>query len=87
MISGVDDDRARKRFSCRYDTVIGQDALIEPNVVFGPGAVIDGGAVIHAFSHIEGAHVERRCDGRSLCAAAAGRRSRREVRRSATSAR
>ncbi|WP_028744477.1 bifunctional UDP-N-acetylglucosamine diphosphorylase/glucosamine-1-phosphate N-acetyltransferase GlmU [Rhizobium mesoamericanum] len=40
-----------------YDTAIGQDALIEPNVVFGPGATIDGGAVIHAFSHIEGAHV------------------------------
>ncbi|EJK84851.1 bifunctional UDP-N-acetylglucosamine diphosphorylase/glucosamine-1-phosphate N-acetyltransferase GlmU [Rhizobium sp. AP16] len=40
-----------------YDTVIGQDALIEPNVVFGPRAVIDSGAVIHAFSHIEGAHV------------------------------
>jgi len=40
-----------------HDTVIGQDALIEPNVVFGPGVTIDGGAVIHAFSHIEGAHV------------------------------
>jgi bifunctional UDP-N-acetylglucosamine pyrophosphorylase/glucosamine-1-phosphate N-acetyltransferase len=56
MISGVSDDRAGNRFPLlRY--VIGQDALIEPNVVFGPGAVIDGGAVIHAFSHIEGAHV------------------------------
>jgi bifunctional UDP-N-acetylglucosamine pyrophosphorylase/glucosamine-1-phosphate N-acetyltransferase len=31
--------------------------LIEPNVVFGPGVTIDSGAVIHAFSHIEGAHV------------------------------
>ncbi|OCJ06145.1 UDP-N-acetylglucosamine diphosphorylase/glucosamine-1-phosphate N-acetyltransferase [Agrobacterium sp. 13-626] len=40
-----------------YDTVIGQDALIEPSVVFGPRVVIDSGAVIHAFSHIEGAHV------------------------------
>lgn len=40
-----------------YDTVIGQDAVIEPNVVFGPGATIDSGAIIHAFCHIEGAHV------------------------------
>jgi len=40
-----------------FDTQIGQDALIEPNVVFGPGVTIDSGAVIHAFSHIEGAHV------------------------------
>ncbi|QLF70441.1 bifunctional UDP-N-acetylglucosamine diphosphorylase/glucosamine-1-phosphate N-acetyltransferase GlmU [Peteryoungia desertarenae] len=40
-----------------HDTEIGQDALIEPNVVFGPGVKIEGGAVVHAFSHIEGAHV------------------------------
>ncbi|OHV81188.1 bifunctional UDP-N-acetylglucosamine diphosphorylase/glucosamine-1-phosphate N-acetyltransferase GlmU [Rhizobium sp. LCM 4573] len=40
-----------------YDTEIGQDALIEPNVVFGPGVTIEGGAVVHAFSHLEGAHV------------------------------
>jgi len=41
-----------------YDTVIGQDALIEPNVVFGPGVTVESGAIIHAFSHLEGAHVE-----------------------------
>lgn len=40
-----------------YDTEIGQDAVIEPNVVFGPGVTVEGGAVIHAFSHLEGAHV------------------------------
>jgi bifunctional UDP-N-acetylglucosamine pyrophosphorylase/glucosamine-1-phosphate N-acetyltransferase len=40
-----------------HDTQIGQDALIEPNVVFGPGVTVEGGAVIHAFSHLEGAHV------------------------------
>lgn len=40
-----------------YDTKIGQDAVIEPNVVFGPGVTVEGGAVIHAFSHLEGAHV------------------------------
>lgn len=40
-----------------HDTQIAQDALIEPNVVFGPGVTVEGGAVIHAFSHLEGAHV------------------------------
>jgi bifunctional UDP-N-acetylglucosamine pyrophosphorylase/glucosamine-1-phosphate N-acetyltransferase len=39
------------------DTKIGRDVLIEPNIVFGPGVRIDDGAVIHAFSHLEGAHV------------------------------
>ncbi len=41
-----------------WDTVIGPGARIEPNVVFGPGAKIAGGAVIRAFSHLEGAQVE-----------------------------
>jgi bifunctional UDP-N-acetylglucosamine pyrophosphorylase/glucosamine-1-phosphate N-acetyltransferase len=40
-----------------YDTEINQDAVIEPNVVFGPGVTVEAGAVIHAFSHLEGAHV------------------------------
>jgi bifunctional UDP-N-acetylglucosamine pyrophosphorylase / glucosamine-1-phosphate N-acetyltransferase len=40
-----------------HDTQIGQDAVIEPNVVFGPGVTVEGGAIIHAFSHLEGAHV------------------------------
>jgi bifunctional UDP-N-acetylglucosamine pyrophosphorylase/glucosamine-1-phosphate N-acetyltransferase len=42
-----------------YDTEIARDVTIEPNVVFGPGVKIEEGAVIHAFSHIEGAHVGR----------------------------
>ncbi|KNG93963.1 bifunctional UDP-N-acetylglucosamine diphosphorylase/glucosamine-1-phosphate N-acetyltransferase GlmU [Pseudaestuariivita atlantica] len=42
-----------------FDTVIGRDALIEPNVVFGPGTTIETGATIRAFSHVEGAHVSR----------------------------
>ena len=42
-----------------HDTVIGQDAVIEPNVVFGTGVTVEGGAVIHAFSHLEGARVAR----------------------------
>ncbi|WP_332685249.1 bifunctional UDP-N-acetylglucosamine diphosphorylase/glucosamine-1-phosphate N-acetyltransferase GlmU [Bosea sp. (in: a-proteobacteria)] len=40
-----------------HDTRIGRDVLIEPNVVFGPGVTVADGAVIHAFSHLEGAKV------------------------------
>lgn len=40
-----------------YDTVLGRDAVVEPNVVFGPGVTVETGARIRAFSHIEGAHV------------------------------
>jgi bifunctional UDP-N-acetylglucosamine pyrophosphorylase/glucosamine-1-phosphate N-acetyltransferase len=41
-----------------YDTILGQDVLIEPNVFFGPGTVIGNRVTIKAFSHIEGAAVE-----------------------------
>ena len=40
-----------------HDTHIGRDAVIEPNVVFGPGVTVETGARIRAFSHLEGAHV------------------------------
>lgn len=40
-----------------HDTQIGRDVLIEPNVVFGPGVRVSDDAVIHAFSHLEGAEV------------------------------
>ena len=39
------------------DTHIGRDAIIAPNVVFGPGVTVESGAVIHAFCHLEGCHV------------------------------
>lgn len=42
-----------------FDTVIGRDAQIEPNVVFGPGVTVESGAHIRAFSHLEGCHVSR----------------------------
>jgi len=42
-----------------YDTVIGRDATIEQNVVFGPGASVESGALIRAFSHLEGCHVAK----------------------------
>lgn len=41
------------------DTYIGRDAVIEPNVVFGPDVTVETGATIRAFSHLEGCHVAR----------------------------
>ncbi len=41
------------------DTFIGRDALIAPNVVFGPGVTIESGAEIRAFCHLEGCHISR----------------------------
>jgi bifunctional UDP-N-acetylglucosamine pyrophosphorylase/glucosamine-1-phosphate N-acetyltransferase len=38
-----------------WDTVIGQDVTIEPNVVFGPGVSVADNVTIRAFCHIEGA--------------------------------
>jgi bifunctional UDP-N-acetylglucosamine pyrophosphorylase/glucosamine-1-phosphate N-acetyltransferase len=37
-----------------FDTRIGRDVTIEPGVFLGPGVEIGDGAVIHAFSHLEG---------------------------------
>ena len=39
------------------DTKLGKDVVVEPFVVFGPGVVVEEGAVIHSFSHLAGAHV------------------------------
>jgi len=38
-----------------WDTRLGRDVTVEPNVVFGPGVVVADGVAIHAFCHIEGA--------------------------------
>jgi bifunctional UDP-N-acetylglucosamine pyrophosphorylase / glucosamine-1-phosphate N-acetyltransferase len=40
-----------------HDTKLGRDVLVEPHVVFGKGVEIAEGAIIHAFSHLEGAKV------------------------------
>jgi bifunctional UDP-N-acetylglucosamine pyrophosphorylase/glucosamine-1-phosphate N-acetyltransferase len=40
-----------------WDTVLGRDVTIEPNVIFGPGVTVADTAVIHAFCHIEGARI------------------------------
>ncbi|NIJ32647.1 bifunctional UDP-N-acetylglucosamine diphosphorylase/glucosamine-1-phosphate N-acetyltransferase GlmU [Sphingomonas oligoaromativorans] len=45
-----------------WDTQIGRDVTIEPNVVFGHGVSVADGAVIHAFSHLEGATVATKAD-------------------------
>ncbi|MEM7596721.1 MAG: bifunctional UDP-N-acetylglucosamine diphosphorylase/glucosamine-1-phosphate N-acetyltransferase GlmU [Pseudomonadota bacterium] len=42
-----------------FDTVLGRDAMVEPNVVFGPGVTVETGARIRAFCHIEDAHIAR----------------------------
>lgn len=40
-----------------FDTRIGRDVVIEPNVVFGKGVTVASGVTIKAFSHIEGASI------------------------------
>ncbi|MEM9638512.1 MAG: bifunctional UDP-N-acetylglucosamine diphosphorylase/glucosamine-1-phosphate N-acetyltransferase GlmU, partial [Pseudomonadota bacterium] len=42
-----------------FDTAIGRDTLVEPNVVFGPGVTVESGATVRAFSHLEGCHIAR----------------------------
>lgn len=39
------------------DTKLARDVVVEPFVVFGPGVIVEEGAVIRSFSHLEGAHV------------------------------
>jgi bifunctional UDP-N-acetylglucosamine pyrophosphorylase/glucosamine-1-phosphate N-acetyltransferase len=38
-----------------WDTRIGRDVTVEPNVIFGPGVEVADDVVIHAFSHLQGA--------------------------------
>jgi bifunctional UDP-N-acetylglucosamine pyrophosphorylase/glucosamine-1-phosphate N-acetyltransferase len=40
-----------------WDTKLGRDVLVEPNVVFGPGVSVADGVKIRAFCHIEGARL------------------------------
>ena len=40
-----------------YDTVIGRDSKVEPNVVFGRGVSVENDVQIRSFSHLEGCHV------------------------------
>ena len=45
-----------------WDTELGRDVTVEPNVVFGPGVTVADGATIRAFSHIEGATIGAGCE-------------------------
>ena len=38
-----------------WDTALGRDVTVEPNVFFGPGVTVADGVTIHAFCHLEGA--------------------------------
>jgi len=42
-----------------YDTQIGRDVVIEPNVFFGPGVTVEDEVEIRANCHIERAHIGR----------------------------
>ncbi|PZQ49158.1 MAG: bifunctional UDP-N-acetylglucosamine diphosphorylase/glucosamine-1-phosphate N-acetyltransferase GlmU [Micavibrio aeruginosavorus] len=43
-----------------YDTQIGKDVVVEPNVYFGPHVTIADNVTIHAFSHLEGVTIEEK---------------------------
>ena len=45
-----------------WDTKLGRDVLIEPNVFFGPGVTIADTVTIRANSHIEGASIASGCE-------------------------
>ncbi len=42
-----------------WDTKVAGGVTVEPYVVFGPGVTVEAGAVIRAFSHLEGAVVRK----------------------------
>ena len=45
-----------------WDTELGRDVTVEPNVFFGPGVTVADGATIRGFSHIEGASIATGCE-------------------------
>nr|WP_210327992.1 MULTISPECIES: bifunctional UDP-N-acetylglucosamine diphosphorylase/glucosamine-1-phosphate N-acetyltransferase GlmU [Bartonella] len=61
MLSGVTLMRPETVYFS-YDTEIANDVVIEPNVYFGQNVKVKTGAVIHAFSHLEGAIVEAQAE-------------------------
>lgn len=44
-----------------YDTILTNDVIVEPHVVFGPNVIIEEKVRICSFSHIEGAHIGKSC--------------------------
>lgn len=53
--------RAPETVFFSWDTELGRDVTVEPNVVFGPGVKVADHAIIRAFSHLEGAAVGEGC--------------------------
>ena len=49
--------RAPQTVFFSFDTNLGRDVTIEPNVVFGPGVTVHDNVRIKAFSHLEGCEV------------------------------
>ena len=45
-----------------WDTALGRDVTIEPNVFFGPGVTLADNVTIRGFSHIEGASIASGCE-------------------------
>ena len=45
-----------------WDTALGRDVLVEPNVFFGPGVTVADNVKIRANCHIEGAQIARGCE-------------------------
>lgn len=41
-----------------WDTELGADVIVEPNIFFGQGVRVGDDVTIHAFSHIEGAEIQ-----------------------------
>jgi bifunctional UDP-N-acetylglucosamine pyrophosphorylase / glucosamine-1-phosphate N-acetyltransferase len=54
--------RAPETVFFSWDTKLGRDVTIEPNVFFGPGVTVAEGATIRAFCHLEGARIGEGCE-------------------------
>jgi bifunctional UDP-N-acetylglucosamine pyrophosphorylase/glucosamine-1-phosphate N-acetyltransferase len=50
---------APERVTFSWDTRLGQDVTLQPDVFFGPGVVVEDGVEIRAFSHLERCVVKR----------------------------
>lgn len=56
MVAGVTMIDPKSVFLCG-DTKLGQDVIIHPNVIFGPGVTVGDNVEIRSFSHLEGAKI------------------------------
>jgi bifunctional UDP-N-acetylglucosamine pyrophosphorylase/glucosamine-1-phosphate N-acetyltransferase len=70
-------DRARNRVVRAWDTVLGRDVTVEPNVVFGPGVSVADGVDDPRLQPYRGCDASATgCGSRPLCPAAPGRGAR-----------